>query len=57
MTRFFAGNFNKCVYKLRYLLVVCFALCGIVAAGIASQMGPLSKAEEMMPPDHPLVVT
>ena len=45
------------MYKLRYIFVVFFAILGIIAGGIASQMGPLSKAEEMMPPDHPLVIT
>ena len=57
LTRFFAGSFNHCMFELRYALIILLALYGLVSAAIASQMGPLSKAEEMMPPDHPLVVT
>ena len=32
-------------------------IIGICAVGVSSQMGPLSKGEEMMSPDHPLVET
>ena len=44
-------------YKFRYVIIVALVLFGVCAAGVASQMGPLSKAEEMMPADNPLVVT
>ena len=57
MTRFLAGSYNILIYRLRYVLTAIFVIIGIIAAGIASQMGPLSKGEEMMSYDHPLVVT
>ena len=56
LTRFFAGPFNECIYKLRYIIVVLLALFGLISAGFASQMGPLSAMESMLSPDHPLKV-
>lgn len=57
LTKCFGGSFNQMTYKYRYMIIISLAFFGICAAGIASQMGPLSKAEEMMPADNPLVVT
>ena len=57
LTKCFGGSFNQIINKFKYVFIVSLVLFGICAAGIASQMGPLSKAEEMMPQDMPLVVT
>jgi len=57
LTRFFAGPFNTFVFKYRYILIAVLVTLGVVAAGVASQMGPLSKGEELMSKDHPLIET
>ena len=57
LTKCFGGSFNHLTYKFRYFIIIVLVVLGICAAGLASQMGPLSKAEEMMPADNPLVVT
>ena len=55
LTRCFAGPFNACIYKLRYVIVAVLAVLGLASAGVASQMGPLSAMESMLPQDHPLM--
>ena len=57
LTRFLAGPLNKFIYRYRYLIMTLLALYGIFSAGLASQMGPISKQEEMINPDHPLIKT
>ena len=43
ITQYFAGPHNRCVHKLRYFFIAGFAILGIVAAVIASGIGPLTK--------------
>lgn len=50
---FFSGPWNKCVYKLRYVIVFMFFVWTIVATIIASQLSPLTKEEQFLPDDHP----
>ena len=57
LTRFLAGSFNMMIYNYRYLIVCVFFIYGVISVVIACQMGPLSKGEEMMSSDHPLVET
>ena len=57
LTRFLAGTYNMFIYRFRYILVVIFVIIGVIFTGIAMQMGPLTKGEEMMDPQHPLIVT
>ena len=57
LTRFLAFPFNVAIHKCRVCLSVFFIILGIGAGIVAAQMGPLSKGEEMMSPDHPLVET
>ena len=57
LTRFLAGPYNKFIYKYRYILIAALVIYGVVSAGIASQMGPLTKGETMLPAEHPLIQT
>ena len=43
ITRFFSGPFNKFVHRFRYILIAILLVTGIIAAIIASEIGPLSK--------------
>ena len=57
LTRFLAGPYNKFIYRYRYFLIASLVIYGVVSAAIASQMGPLTKAEELLSLTHPLIVT
>ena len=57
LTRFFAGPFNTFIFKFRYVLIGVLIALGVAAAAVASQMGPLSKGEELMSKEHPLIET
>ena len=43
------------MFKLRYFLVVGFAILGVAAGVVASNIGPLTKQEEYLPRDDPLM--
>ena len=55
ITMFFSGPFDRCVRKGRYIIVFLFVVVGIFAAIIASDIGPLTKEEEYLPSDSPLM--
>ena len=57
LTRFFAGPFNTFIFRFRYVLIGLLIALGIASAAVASQMGPLSKGEELMSKEHPLIET
>ena len=57
LTKFLAGPYSNAIHYCRIALVIVFFVLGVVAVAIASRMGPLTKGEEMMSADHPLVET
>jgi len=56
MTVFFEKYFNPFLFKVRYVAVGLFFLLGIAAAVTASNIGPLTKEEEFLPSDDPLMM-
>jgi len=56
MTRFFSGTYNKYIFKARYVIFVFFFVAGVVAAVIASDIGPLTEQEEFLSNSHPLIL-
>ena len=51
------GPFNDFVRKARYFIIVILTIIGLTAIGIATQIGPLTEPDEMLPEDHPIMVT
>lgn len=45
------------VYELRYIIIFAFFIWAIIAGVYASQIGPLTEAEEFLPRDHKIIVT
>ena len=56
MTRFFESKWNDGVFKARYIIVAVLFVVAIVGGIIASDIGPLTQAENYIDPDHPLIV-
>ena len=56
VSKFCGGWYNKIVFKGRYVFIVLFFIIGVVAAIIASNIGPLTEQEEFLPNSHELVV-
>ena len=56
LNQFFSGPFNRIIYKFRYALVFIFFTFGAICIYFGSQIGPLSKQEEFLPNDHPMMV-
>lgn len=54
--RFYAGTWNTWVHKCRYAIIIIFLVWVIFASIKASEIGPLSKEEEFLPTDHPIMV-
>ena len=52
---FFSGPFDRCVKKGRFFIMIFFLIIGALAAIIASGIGPLTKQEEYLPNDSPLM--
>ena len=42
-TKFCGGAFNKLVFRFRYILIILFFIIGILAAIVATRIGPLTK--------------
>lgn len=43
--------------RARYPIIVVLTIIGITAIVIATQIGPLTEPDEMLPEDHPIMVT
>ena len=56
ITRCFKGLHNKTVFKLRYFVMFFFIGLGIAASLVATGIGPLSKEENFLPENDPLIV-
>jgi len=55
MTRFFGGPFNLALFKLRYVVTAIGTLAGCFVIYYATKIGPLSKQEDFLPPNTPIV--
>jgi predicted RND superfamily exporter protein len=53
--KFFGGPWNDNVKKFRFQIIVIFLIWTIFAIVKASKMGPLTKEEEFLPSDHPIM--
>jgi len=56
LNRFFSGPYNRFIHKLRYIIVVVFFSFGVMCIYFGSQISPLTKQEEFLPNDHPMMV-
>ena len=56
ITMFFSGPFDRCVKKIRYIIVFLFVIVGVFAAIKASGIGPMTKEEEYLPSDSPVML-
>jgi len=53
--RIFDTHINSCVSKFKWPIVVVSVAWFVVAAVFAAQVGPMTKPEEFISPDHPLM--
>ena len=51
------GPLNNFDRRFRYIIVAVLSILGTVGIGIATQIGPLTEPDELLPDDHPMVKT
>ena len=51
------GPLNNFDRRFRYIIVAVLSILGAVGIGIATQIGPLTEPDELLPDDHPMVKT
>ena len=51
------GPLNNFDRRFRYIIVAILSILGAVAIGIATQIGPLTQPDELLPDDHPMIKT
>jgi len=56
ITKCMGGCFNNFVRRFRIYILVILSVLGITAIAIAVQIGPLTEEDEMLPPDHELMI-
>lgn len=49
------GPFNDIVYRFRYFIIVLFVILGIGGLIVATNIGPMTENQPMLPEDHPLM--
>ena len=51
------GPLNSFDRRFRYIIVAVLSIVGVAAIGIATQIGPLTEPDELLPDDHPMIKT
>ena len=57
ITRFMGGPLNNFDRRFRYIIVAVLSILGVAGIGVATQIGPLTEPDEMLPADHPMMKT
>lgn len=55
LEQFFGGVWNRMVFRCRYCIILLFIIWTVYAIDTALGFGPLTKREEYLPDDHPII--
>lgn len=52
VVKFFGEKFNGCIKKFKWIFIIVIGAWSIVSCVLATKLGPLTKEESFLPPEH-----